>query len=93
MILQTLIKIRVDRAEAAILIAHFWPARQWFTLLQHMAVYPPMTFPLKMNLLSQTLQDKGTLFHDGLAMLNLVAWKRRAVDGETEVFVRKSCRQ
>ena len=81
LLLKTLLKIRADKVEEAIVIAPHWPKRIWFPLLTEMAVTKPYIFPLERNLLSQFLPDKGRLFHPDLATLSLSAWKLNASNG------------
>ena len=78
LILRTLCKLRADRAEWAIVITPYWPKRTWFPLAMSMASVPPWTLPRRYNQLSQSLPDKGVLYHPDLHQLKLVAWKLSA---------------
>ena len=75
LILKTLLKLQSDQVEEAIVVAPWWPRRTWFLRLQSMATETPVSLPLSMYLLSQTLPERGTLFHPDLERLGLVAWK------------------
>ena len=72
---RTLAKIRADEVEEVIVIAPTWPRRSWYTLLLQMACEIPCLLPINMDLLSQSLQEKGTLFHSDLKTFRLAAWK------------------
>jgi hypothetical protein len=83
---RVLLKIREDRPEAVVLIAPTWPRRSWFHLLLQMACEVPLRLPLKLDLLSQTLPQMGTLFHPDLKSLRLAAWKLTGVSSRVQVF-------
>ena len=70
-----LAKIHADGVEEVIVIAPMWPRRTWYILLLHMAFKIPCLLSLSMDLLSQSLQAKGTLYHSDLKTLRLAAWK------------------
>ena len=72
---RTLAKIRADEVEEVIVIAPTWPRRSWYTLLLQMACEILCLLPINMDLLSQSLQEKGMLFHSDLKTLRLAAWK------------------
>ena len=74
LLLQTVVKLRNDGVRDAIVIAPNWPRRTWFPLLQEMA-QQSYQLPLAMDLLSQSLSDKGTLHHPDLRTLSLTAWR------------------
>ena len=86
---QFLTKIMVDRVEAAILVAPYWPKRPWFTTVQELALGPAWILPLRMNLLTQCLTDRGNLFHDDLSSLKLAAWKLSSGVGRVEGSIKK----
>ena len=81
LLLKTLLKIREDQVEEAIVIAPHWPKRVWFPLLMEMATTKPHIFPVERGLLSQVLPEKGRLFHPDLLTLQLSAWKLSAKSG------------
>ena len=73
----TLDKIRRDQVEEAIVIALAWTQRDWYALLIQMACKVPCQLITQMDLLSQRLQDKGTIYHSDLSSLeslHLAAW-------------------
>ena len=86
LILQTLVKIRAEAPELVILIVPTWPRRVWYQLLLQLACSPPVLLPLQMDLLSQTLQDKGTLFHTNLKSLRLAAWPLSGLSSSVQAF-------
>jgi len=77
MLQKVLLKIKGDRPEAVILIAPTWPRRSWYHLLLQMACEVPLLLTIKMDLLSQHLSQKGTLYHSDLKSLKLAACPRR----------------
>jgi hypothetical protein len=83
LIKQTLLQIRDQQVEEAIVVVPNWPAKVWYPLLLQLAAAPPVQFRLEMDLLSQTLQAKGTLFHPDLPSLHLTAWKLNGKNGST----------
>jgi len=85
---RTLIKIREDQAEEAIVLAPRWPRRSWYHLLLQMACEIPLLLPRRRDLLSQHLPDKGVLYHTDLETLQLTAWKLSGKPSRTEVFLK-----
>jgi len=83
---RVLLKIKGDLPEAVVLIAPTWPRRSWFHLLLQMACEIPLLLPLKLDLLSQTLPQMGTLFHPDLKSLRLAAWKLSGVFSRVQAF-------
>ncbi len=86
LIQRTLLKIKSERVEEAIVILPFWPGRLWYNLLTTMAVTQPIMFPLRKDLLSQKLADVGTVYHPRLRTLHLTAWKLTGASGSGEGF-------
>ena len=84
LLLRTILKLRNDRVQEAILVAPYWPKRPWFHELLRMASEPPLRFPLEIDLLQQRLQDRGVLYHQDLKMLELTAWKLSAPCGQVQ---------
>ena len=68
-------KVQVDGVEEMIVIAPMWPRRSWYILLFKKACDIPCLLPLNMDLLSESLQAKYTLYHLDLKTLRLAAWK------------------
>ena len=68
---RTLIKIREEQAEEAIVITPCWPRRPWYHFLLQMACKIPLLLPCRWDLLSQLLPDKGILYHTDLETLQL----------------------
>ena len=58
---RTLIKIREDQVEEAIIITPNWPRRSWYHLRLQMVCEIPLLLPCRWNLLSQHLPTKGVL--------------------------------
>ena len=92
LIQRTLLKIRTDQVEEAIVVVPFWPKRTWFPLLLQLASEPPITLPREFNLLSQKLPGRGTLFHPDLPKLALSAWKVNGKRGNAPVTPPQSSR-
>ena len=78
---RTLLKIRDEQVEEAIVIAPLWPGRPWFPLLLQMACTVPFRLRPRRDLLSQRLPTRGTLYHPNLKLTNLTAWKLNAKTG------------
>ena len=83
LILRTLIKIWEDQSQAIVLVPH-WPRQGWFNLLLQMATETPVMFLPQSDLLSQTLMDKGTLYHPDLRTLSLTAWRLSGAVGNSQ---------
>ncbi|MCP3680799.1 MAG: hypothetical protein GY782_11310 [Gammaproteobacteria bacterium] len=92
LIKQTLLKIRNEKVEMAIVIIPFWPGRSWYNLLTPMAIAQPIMFPLRKDLLSQQLPSAGRVFHPRLKTLHLTAWKLTGASGNNEVSRSQSSR-
>ena len=74
LIQRTLVKIRDERVRKAIVVLPHWPKRLWYNLVTSLAVSPPFPLPLREDVLSQFLPDKGVLFHPDFRSLHLTAW-------------------
>ena len=72
MVRKVLNKFRQSSNCRMILIAPWWPQREWFPDLQSLASEPPRTLPLRPDLLSQPLVKAR---HKNLRMLQLAAWR------------------
>jgi len=86
---KVLLKIREDRPEAVILITPTWPRRSWYHLLLQMACEVPLLLSIKMDLLSQRLAQKGTLYHSDLKTLKLAAWKLSGTPSRVLAFQKR----
>ena len=72
MIRSVLNKVMESNNCKIILIAPWWPQREWFPDLQRLAVEQPILLPLRPDLLLQPLVKAR---HQNLPMLRLAAWK------------------
>lgn len=72
LIRKVLNKLRTARHASLILIAPFWPQREWFPDLVQAAVATPRRLPHRRDLLRQPHVRR---FHQALPVLQLVAWK------------------
>jgi len=88
LLLKIVNKIRVEQADV-ILIAPKWPRRPWYQYLLHMSCEIPRLLPQKLSLLSQVLEDKGTLYHSDPSSLRLVAWRLSGDVSKPKAFQRK----
>ena len=82
LILRTLTKIREEGVTAIVLVPH-WPRQSWYNLLYQMATETPVMFRPRLDLLSQKLIDRGTLYHPDLKTLQLTAWKLNGENGKS----------
>ena len=72
-----------------ILVALLWPHREWFADLLSLLVAQPLGLPQWPRLLKQPL---SSVFHTGVHVLNLHAWKLSSVSSEQRAF-REGLRQ
>ena len=93
LIMRTLLKVRDEKVEEAILVVPYWPRKPWFPLLLQMAVDRPVLFRKRIDLLSQKLAGAGVLYHQDLATLRLAAWKLSGVPGAQRGFPKLSSPQ
>lgn len=56
---QTLCKVREDE-EQVLLVAPYWPTQTWFPELVLLSTAPPLSVPLRRDLLTQR---RGTIWH------------------------------
>ena len=54
-----------------ILVAPWWPQREWFPDVQRLSIAPPRRLPLRRDLLCQPHVE---VFHQGISTLALTAW-------------------
>ena len=73
LVVRTLIKIREDQAEEAIVITSCWPRTPWYRLLIQMVCDIPLLLPHRWDLLLQFMPDNGVLYHTDLETLQLKA--------------------
>ena len=81
LIQRTLLQIRDQGVEEAIVVVPNWPARMWYQLLLQMAVDKPVLFKMEIDLMSEKLQARGTLFHPNLKQIHLSVWKLNGKHG------------
>ena len=72
LIRKVLNKLRASRNSRLILIAPFWPQKEWFPDLLEASVAPPRRLPLRRDLLTQPHIHR---FHLGLHKLQLTGWR------------------
>lgn len=89
LIQRTLLKIRDEGVEEALVVVPHWPSRPWFTLLLQMAKTRPRRFELEITLLTQKLPGKGTLYHPDLETVKLVAWRLNGKLGNRQASVKQ----
>ena len=92
LIQKTLLQIRDQGVEEAIVVVPNWPARPWYHLLQEMATEAPFLFKLEIDLLSQKLQDRGVLYHQDLRQIHLSAWRLSDRRGAKQAIPSQSLR-
>ena len=90
---KTLIKIREDEVEEAIVITPCWPRRPWYHLLLQMAGGIPLLLPRRQDLLLQHMPDKGLLYHTETETLQLTEWKLSDKPTRTRDFLRQLSEQ
>ena len=90
LIQRTLTKLLVEGVEEAIVVVPNWPGRPWYNLLLEIACETPVRFQTSLDLLSQTLPNRGTLFHPDLRKLALTAWKLNAAPGNRPGLLKRS---
>ncbi|XP_045133325.1 uncharacterized protein LOC123517379 [Portunus trituberculatus] len=83
LIRKVLNKLRIARQTNVILIASFWPQREWFPDLIQASVATPRCLPQHRDLLRQPHVRK---FHQALPMLQLTAWKLSSESFVTEAI-------
>jgi hypothetical protein len=91
LIQKTLNKVRAERA-SIVMVAPRWPRRPWYTDLLQLSCDVPRLLPIRQDLLSQQLPGKGTLFHEDLQTLHLVAWRLSGVPSVTKDFLTRLSR-
>ena len=83
LIRQVLNKLRMAHQTNLILIAPFWPQREWFPDLIQASVDSPRRLPHRRDLLRQPHVRR---FHQALPMLQLTAWKLSSESSVTEAI-------
>ena len=89
MIRQGLNKFRKSINCRMMLIAPWWPQREWFLVLLQLLTEVPRTLPLRQDLLSQPV---GRLLHQNLPTLHLIGWRLSSISLEQENFCQR-CRE
>ena len=69
--------------ESLTLVAPLWPEKEWFADLLLLLTQPPLALPWWDSLLRQ---PHCNLFHQGVHMLNLHAWRLSSVTSESRAF-------
>ena len=88
LLLRALDKIRREKV-TAVVIAPRWPRRPWYSLLLELCAEVPRLLPLRRDLLTQVLQDKGRVRHPDLETLHLAAWKVSGDASVRKAFLRR----
>ena len=88
MIRDVINKFRLSQNCRMILIAPWWPQREWFPDLVDLQVDVPKQLPLRRDLL---LQPLGRQLHPNLLTLRLTGWRLSSVLEERNSFLEK-CR-
>ena len=69
---RVLAKLRESRGTELTLVAPYWPQRPWFPDLLHLSLAPPVTLPLRPDLLRL---PRSLSLYQGLHRLRLHAWR------------------
>ena len=88
LLMKVVSKVMSDRA-SLILVAPQWPRRPWYSHLLQLSCEIPRLLPRRFDLLTQTLSERGTLYHGDLATMQLVAWKLSGCVSDVKAFQRK----
>jgi ribonuclease HI len=88
MLPRTLRKVR-DESAQMILVAPWWPAAPWFSLLTSQMIDFPIALPKMQDLLTQEISGQGRAHHSDLESLHLTAWRLSGVNCEQKDFQRK----
>lgn len=75
LILKTVLKLENEQVREAIVVTPNWTRQDWYPILLRLACEPPTKLRKELGLLSQKIQNRGTLFHPDLETLHLVAWR------------------
>lgn len=89
---QVLVKLQASQGTTLILIAPFWPRKEWFPDLVQMSLDVPRLLPFRKDLLRQPHFHR---FHNGLQALQLTAWRlssESSITGAIPVKLRDSWR-
>lgn len=87
LIRKVLNKLRESQNTRLILIAPFWPQKEWFPDLWSMSVQTPRLLPSRWDLLRQPHVRR---FHQRLHELHLTAWRLSTVSSDTKVSRQRS---
>lgn len=69
-LLPRVIRLIIQQKANVILVAPWWPRRPWFSMIQQLAIRPPVPLPQLHNLLSQ-----GPILHPDPHRLRLTGWR------------------
>ena len=69
---QVLVKLRSSTGTLLTLIAPLWPQREWYLDLRSLSVAPPVTLPMRPDLLRQPHVHR---LHQNLLVQQLHAWR------------------
>ena len=90
LIMRTVLKLRDEEVEEAIMVTPNWTRRPWYPILLALSCERgPTGLRKELGLLSQKIQNRGTLFHPDLETLRLVAWRLNARSGRRPVLLTK----
>jgi len=78
-----LVKLQASRGTTLILIAPFWPRKEWFPDLLQMTIDAPHLLPTRKDLLRQPHFHR---FHNGLHALRLTAWRLSSESSATKAI-------
>ena len=76
-------RVQESSRVAMTLVAPLWPEKEWFADLLLLLTQPPLALPCWDRLLRQ---PHCSLFHQGVHMLNLHAWRLSSVTSESQAF-------
>ena len=77
-------RVRESSRVAMTLVAPLWPEKEWFADLLLLLTQPPLALPWWDSLLRQ---PHCSLFHQGVHVLNLHAWRLSSVTSESRAFL------
>ena len=78
---RVLAKLRESRGTELTLVAPYWPQRPWFPDLLHLSLAPPVTLPLRPDLLRL---PRSRNLYQGLHRLRLHAWRLSGASRELQ---------
>ena len=78
---RVLVKLRASSGTELTLVASYWPQRAWFPDLLHLSLDPPVSLPLRPDLLRLPLSHN---LYQGLHRLRLHAWRLSGASRELQ---------